>query len=110
MPKNRRVDEEIEEMLTVEHHDRDALQVAAMEVVVGLDVVLDEPEGELVAQGGELDAGVVAEMAAGATVEVDGGHSATAPAAPSHALLAQGSPGRQRRRRSARRWRSSQRC
>jgi hypothetical protein len=74
MAKNRRVDEEVEEVLTVEHHDRDALQVAAVEVVVGLDVVLDEREGELVAQRGELDAGVVAEVAAGAAVEVDGGH------------------------------------
>jgi hypothetical protein len=74
MPKNRRVDEEIEEMLTVEHHDRDALQVTTVEVVVGLDVVLDEREGELVTQCGELHAGVVAEMAAGAAVEVDGGH------------------------------------
>jgi hypothetical protein len=74
MSKNRRVDEEIEEVLTVEHHDRDALQVAAMEVVVSLDVVLDEREGELVAQSGELRAGVVAEVTAGAAVEVDGGH------------------------------------
>jgi hypothetical protein len=74
VPENRRVDEEVEEVLTVEQHDRDALQVAAMEVVVGLDVVLDEREGELVTECGELDAGVVAEVAAGATVEVDGGH------------------------------------
>jgi hypothetical protein len=74
VPENRRVDEEVEEVLTVEHHDRDALQVAAMEIVVGLDVVLDEREGELVAQRGELDASVVAEVTARATVEVDGGH------------------------------------
>jgi hypothetical protein len=74
MPENRRVDEEVEEMLTVKHHDRDALQVAAVKVVVGLDVVLDEREGELVAQRGELDAGVIAEVTAGAAVEVDGGH------------------------------------
>jgi hypothetical protein len=74
MPKNRRVDEEVEEVLTVEQHDRDALQVAAVEIVVGLDVVLDEREREFVAQRGELDAGVVAEVAARAAVEIDGGH------------------------------------
>ena len=79
MPENRRVDKEVEEMLTVEQDDRDALQVAAVEIVVGLDVVLDEREGELVAQGDELGAGVVAELAAGAAVEVDGGHGLERP-------------------------------
>jgi hypothetical protein len=78
MSENRRVDEEVEEVLTVEHHDRDALQVAAVEVIVSLDVVLDEREDKLVAQDGELEAGLVAEVAAGTAVEVDGRHGQSA--------------------------------
>jgi hypothetical protein len=70
------VDEEVRQLLTVERDHRDPLQVAAQEVVVGVDVDLLER----VADALEGRAGVVAQVAARAGVE-DERHTSRSPLA-----------------------------
>jgi hypothetical protein len=62
------VHEVVEQLLPVERHDRDSLQVAAQQLVVGLDVDLLERVADALQRG----ARVVAEVAARAAVEDEG--------------------------------------
>ena len=71
------VDEVVEQLLAVERDHRDPLQVAAQEVVVGLDVDLFER----VADALQDDACVVAQVAARAPVEDQSAQSARSPLA-----------------------------
>jgi hypothetical protein len=67
----------VEELLAVERDDRDALQIAAQEGVVGLDVDLGVGMADAVQRG----AGVVAQMASRPAVEDQAAQSGRSPLA-----------------------------
>jgi hypothetical protein len=71
------VHEVVEHLLPVERHDRDSLQVAAQQLVVGLDVDLLERVADALQRG----ARVVAEVAARAAVEDEAAQSPRSPLA-----------------------------